>query len=421
MVETISRYLYRLGLWTYALGVKLRALQGHQKAKQWLAGRRDWQARLQAALSPMAERTGPTYWMHVASLGEFEQGRPVLEALRQEQPKAYIVLTFFSPSGYEPLRHYPGADVVAYLPVDTPTNARRFLGLVQPDVALFVRYEFWYYYLRELHRRGVRTLLIAAGFRSSQAFFKWYGHLFRKMLSYFSDILVQTPRDAALLSTIGVPAQVGGDTRIDRVLALTREEWSDAVIAAFTEQHRIWVAGSTWPPDERRLLAYHRTMPSDYKLLIAPHELSDRHIRSLLHQYGQIAGRYTHLTPEEARSKRVLILDRMGLLSRVYRYGDMAYVGGGFGKGIHSILEPAAYGLPVVFGPNYDKFNEARELVDRAGAIALHPADALQLCLSYWAVDEARKAVQAYIQEQSGSVEKVMTVLRNGNVAQPPQ
>lgn len=366
------RLLYNLGIYLYCFLVKIAALF-NVKAGQFVAGRKDWAKRLQQAMEPGAHYI----WFHVASLGEFEQGRPIMERIRQEKPDYKILLTFFSPSGYEVRKDYKGADVVCYLPLDTPGNARRFLDITQPVMSVFVKYEFWLNYLDELKKRQVPTYLISAIFDKSQLFFKSYGGWYRKCLSTFAHLFVQDAESQQLLAGIGVGnVSVVGDTRFDRVLAIAKQAKELPLVQAFKGQSApVLVAGSSWPKDEDILLDYFNR--HSFKLILAPHEVHESHIQEIIGKLNRPYVRYTQATEAQAAQADCLIIDCIGLLSSIYRYGELAYIGGGFGVGIHNILEPAVYGMPVIFGPNYHRFREAVEMEKAGGAFPIENGEDL--------------------------------------------
>ncbi len=402
--------LYNLGIKTYTLLINLAALAS-PKAKQWITGRKNWRNRYQAAFQP----TTKVLWVHVASLGEFEQGRPVIEAFKQQYPHWQIVLSFFSPSGYEIRKDYPLANFVCYLPADTPQNAKDFLAIIQPDLAIFVKYEFWANYLFELKCRNTPTLLVAALFRPTQAFFQWHGGFWRRVLDCFTHIFVQDPNSQALLQSIGYQkVSIGGDTRIDRVLALAQQ--APPVAALENIKKPILVAGSTWPADEAILLDFISQHQGEqpFCYIVAAHEPSTAHSEQLIQKIAISAERWTDL---EGRpfTKDLLIIDTIGLLNRLYRHGTVAYIGGGFGKGIHNTLEPAAFGLPIIFGPRYEKFEEARQFVARGAAFCVHDAASLAKVLDLLNDDAqyalARDAALAYLHENAGGTQKVMDYL----------
>ena len=308
-------------------------------------------------------------WFHCASLGEFEQGRPVIEAFRAAHPGWKILLTFFSPSGYEVRKNYAGADYIFYLPADTPRNARRFVSIFRPKIAVFVKYEFWANYLFALQRSGARAYLISGIFRPGQSFFKPWGGLFRRVLGTFNRLFVQNEESLKLLQGIGaVNAEVAGDTRFDRVYAIAQGAKALPEVERFAEGAEVFVAGSTWPPDEQLLLALINANP-DVKFILAPHEVDPARIERMIAQIDRPCLRYTQLTPQsDLAGGGVLFIDTIGILSSVYRYGKWGYIGGGFGVGIHNTLEAATFGLPLAFGPNYEKFQEARDLIGVGGA-----------------------------------------------------
>jgi len=365
--------LYDFAIFGYTALIRIATLF-NLKAKQWVAGRRNLFERLDEATA--AWKTGGhrfTVWIHCASLGEFEQGRPLIESLKRQNPQVRIVLTFFSPSGYEIRKNYPQADFIGYLPADTRRNAAHFLDLVQPDLAVFVKYEFWIHHLQALQKRQVQTLLISALFRKEQVFFKWYGGLFRKALGAFSHIFTQNEPAAALLRQLGLKAvTVAGDTRVDRVMQLAESAPSYPIVEAFCGAFKLLIAGSTWPEDEALLLPFLlESLPSGWKAVIAPHQADAAHVQPILRMLSDAAIPYSQATAENVAMARFLIIDNVGMLSSLYPYGAVAYIGGGFGAGIHNTLEPIAFGLPVIFGPKYEKFEEARYLVENGGGFSI--------------------------------------------------
>lgn len=364
----------------------------NRKAKLWLEGRKGLIGRMGEALGGVAGRNAggaaagagsPVVWMHCSSLGEFEQGRPVLEALRRDAPHCRIVLTFFSPSGYESKKDYSGADHIFYLPLDSPGNARQFVELVNPDLVLWVKYDYWYYFLSELKKRGIPTLLISGIFRPDQPFFHWYGRLHRYMLECFTHLFVQTEASKMLLGRLRLTEQVSvsGDTRFDRVIEIAAGGGSLPVIEAFCGDRPVIVAGSTWEEDEEELDHYANTHP-ELRFIIAPHEIGEDRLREVEGLFRHSV-RYSTLMREEAPKggvagwpePNVLIIDNIGLLSRLYRYATITYVGGGFGDdGVHNVLEAAVYGKPVVFGPVIEKYIEAVELTESGGGLIIDSA-----------------------------------------------
>ncbi len=341
------------------------------KARKWREGRRSIFQRLKQAI-PANEKV---IWMHCASLGEFEQGRPVLENIRRQYPGHKILLTFFSPSGYEIRKNYDGADWVFYLPMDGRRNARCFMEIIHPTLVIFVKYEFWYYYLTAVKKKNIPLLLISSSFRSQQLFFRWYGGLHRKMLHCFTHIFVQDSQSKALLDKAGlaVSCSVAGDTRFDRVSAIADKFEPISAIEIFADNKKVFIAGSTWPEDERVIQKAFATLTdNDLKLIIAPHEINERHISNLLKLFpGALL--YSQFNTEAAKNAAVLIIDNIGMLSRLYKYAWITYVGGAqIKRGIHNVLEAAVYDKIVLFGPEYDKNPEVVELVKAGGGIPIN-------------------------------------------------
>lgn len=409
--------LYTLAIRLYVVGIRLAALF-HPKARQWVAGRAQPLRLPQEALVAGAR----VFWLHAASLGEFEQGRPLLETVRRRHPDWRIVLTFFSPSGYEMRKHYDQADWVGYLPPDVPAQVRHFLDEVKPDVAVFVKYEFWANYLFELQRRGIPTFLVSALFRSGQPFFHPLGTLWRRMLRSYSHLFLQDQASARLLESVGITHfSVVGDTRVDRVLHIAAHALPNEVVQRFagTFGDFVLVAGSTWERDERLLAdALHQWAGrGNLRLIVAPHDPSEEAVRRIMDLFPG-AVRYSQMqadTPLPLAGLPCLIIDNVGLLNTLYRYGSAAYIGGGLGKGIHNTLEPAAWRLPVAFGPRYEKFEEARQFVARGGATVIHQPDHLR----HWLMllqepshrERAAQAVLSYLEESRGATERVMAFL----------
>ena len=352
-------------------------------------------------------------WIHVASLGDFEQGRPLVDYVHGHYPDYKIALTFFSPSGYEVRKNYPNADYVFYIPIDTKRNVRKFLDILNPEVAIFVKYEFWLNMLAELHRRKIRTFITSSIFRKKSIFFKPYGWWWRNALRTFEQLFVQDEASKALLAEIGVEnVIVAGDTRFDRVLAIAEQAERVAVVDEFKGDKRLFVAGSTWGPDEDILLPLIDENP-DIKFVIAPHEMEEDRIERILKEVKGGAVRYTQLPVADLADKQVLVLDTMGLLSRVYASAEWAYVGGGFGVGIHNTLEAAVYGLPVAFGPKYRKFKEACDLITLGAGCSVADEKALKAWFDELKSDAdylARLSVLAktYVGHHRGATEKIV-------------
>ncbi len=345
-------------------------------------------------------------WVHCASVGEFEQGRPLIEQYKSENPDKKILLTFFSPSGYELRKNYSKADWVYYLPIDVRTNAVAFLDTVQPSMALFIKYEYWFNYLFELKRRNIPTYVVSAIFMPGQRFFSWYGTIFRKMLRCFSHIFVQDELSKELLGGIGIEnVTVSGDTRFDRVQAVAAAGRDIPQIKIFAEGHSCWVAGSTWPADEKIISTTLSKLPSN-KLVIAPHEVDKKHIENLLTLLqGYKVVRYTEVADQEIdpelkselEAAQIMIIDTIGILSSVYRYSEFAYIGGGFGTGIHNILEAATYGVPVIFGPKHTRFKEAVDLVAKGGAKSITNQEEFETWCSRYLSDSVLRKDNGHI------------------------
>ncbi len=359
--------LYNIGIRIYWL-IALLISPWNRKANLWIRGRKQWYNKLKGAV----EGEQQVIWFHCASLGEFEQGRPIMEEIRKRRPSHKILLTFFSPSGYEKRKDYAGADYVMYLPLDTRRNAKKMLDLLPLEMAFFIKYEFWYHFLMRLSKKGVPLYLASGNFRSGQLFFKWYGRWYRRFLSLFTHIFVQNTSSMELLTGIGLHrVTVAGDTRFDRVFELLQDPFTHPALESFTKDRQVIIAGSTWEKDEQYLAQAFGELSGEYRWIIAPHELSENHIRSLQGRFPASV-LYTQLEDEVPEGVRVILVDTIGMLSHIYRYGTIAYIGGGFGKGIHNILEAATYGLPVIFGPEYGKFTEAVELHSLGGAFPIH-------------------------------------------------
>jgi len=416
--------IYRIFIWLYP---KLAWLLGfsNQKARAWVEGRKGLFKKLSAAFH---KNTSPVIWMHCASLGEFEQGLPVLENLKQQYPGHTVLLTFFSPSGYEVRKNYKGADHIFYLPMDSPLHASRFLNIVQPSLVLFVKYEFWYYYLHEVNQRNIPLVLVSGIFRKDQLFFKWYGGRGRKMLSFFSYFFVQNRASFELLQSLGYKEQVmiSGDTRFDRVISIANSFQPIEVIDHFCKDKTTIVAGSTWTEDDEELDHFANTNPS-IKFIIAPHAVEEERLKECLFLYkrSMLYSVYAKALQTGAgipAGINVLIIDNMGMLSRLYHYATICYIGGGFGDdGIHNALEAAVYTKPVVFGPEYDKYFEADGLIDAGGAFSIEDALELekllhQLLENRNRYDTAAKAAGEYVKNNAGAAGKVIQYIQENRL-----
>lgn len=400
--------LYEWFIRLLTTGLQLAALF-HPKARKWVSGRKDWRKRYAATF----EKTARVLWVHAASLGEFEQGRPLIEAFRERFPDWQIVLSFFSPSGYEIRKNYPRADFVCYLPADTRRNARDFLDLIRPDAAVFVKYEFWANYLSELKRRDIPTLLVSALFRPEQPFFQWYGTFWRGMLGCFSYFFVQNETSGRLLENTGLKNfTVAGDTRVDRVLHLAENAQENETVRNFAGNRPVFIAGSAWEADEAVFLpVLQKTEFQNFKIIIAPHEPSEKHLAQLIARLNRPYILYSAYSAAPPPAE-ILIIDNVGMLNTLYRYGAAAFIGGGFGKGIHNTLEPAAFGLPVLFGPRFEKFEEARQLVARGGAFVIRdPADLIAVMKNLEDTafyQQTARAARAYLEESRGATDRIL-------------
>jgi len=405
--------LYNLFLVVYRLGIGISALYNH-KAKLWVEGRKNWQQHLEATLKPGEKRI----WIHCSSLGEFEQGRPLVELLKRQYPGYKIVITFFSPSGYEACKNYVHADYIFYLPLDSGANAHDFVTAVDPSLVIFVKYEFWHYYLTELKARHIPLLLVSAAFREEQVFFKRYGYgnFFRNMLQCFTHIHVQDVTSAKLLESIGIKNNVSitGDTRYDRVTAIASGIRAIPEIEQFRGGNKILIAGSTWPGDENILHQCLPMLPAGWKMIIAPHEVDTKHIRQVQELFAYDAALFSTLATNPSQyDKRILIIDNIGMLSSLYAYGDIAWVGGGFQKGgIHNVLEPAIFGLPVVIGPVYQKFVEAVKLVSVGAVFPIEDAASARAILANLVNDAQQRqqihtALRQFMTDNTGAAQHI--------------
>jgi 3-deoxy-D-manno-octulosonic-acid transferase len=398
--------LYNIGINIY-YGLVYMVSIFNNKANLWIKGRRE--QRVQSLESSV--------WFHFASLGEFEQGRPVLEKARILYPQHKIVITFFSPSGYEIRKNTPLADAVYYLPLDTAKNAQEFISAIKPAMAIFTKYEYWYHFFNELHKQHVPLYIISSIFRPGQVFFRWYGGLHRKMLKLVTWFFVQDIASKHLLHDVGITnVTISGDTRFDRVWENAQQPKELPEIAAFKNNQKLFIAGSTWPADEK-LVAGLITQHPDWKFIIAPHEIGEDKINGLVNllpkettiKFSEIS----NLTSNVSH----LIIDNIGMLSSLYQYADIAYIGGGFGAGIHNTLEAAAFGMPVIFGPKYDKFKEAKDLVELKAGFSISDVEGLQIVAGRLMKDEIfRRAPAAttkdYVQQHIGATDAIMNYIR---------
>ena len=405
-------FFYNVGIWLYHMLVRASALFD-PKAKEWISGRSRIFERIAQDVDPSARRA----WVHCASLGEFEQGRPVIERLRQEFPEMEILITFFSPSVYKVIRDYEHANHVFYLPLDTARNARRFLELVEPDLIVFVKYEFWYHFLTEASRRSIPTVVIAASFRPDHRFFKWYGGLFRKMLAGISHIFVQTKESIDLLREIGIDScSISGDTRYDRSFQQAKDPEPVELVARFKGERKVFIAGSTWPLGEEVIVQLINDNVFEGKFIIAPHEISEARMEQLANSINRPVAFFTKCSIDTIHEYDVMIVDTVGYLTRIYQYGDYAYVGGGFSPFLHNTLEAFAFGLPTFFGPQYDKFWEAQEAVKNGAGFPISNIEDLKAQLSLLESDPmiygmASEMSRNLIRQNTGATDKVMAYL----------
>lgn len=404
--------MYSLGIYLYALLVRLVAALGHRKARAMVRGQRDTWRILREKIDPTARYV----WFHAASLGEFEQGLPLIERLRREQPSRKILLTFFSPSGYEVRKDYKGADVVCYLPFDSPTAARRFIKWARPEMAFFIKYEFWRNYIDVLSKKSIPVYSVSSIFRPGQIFFRWYGRKYARCLRRITHFFVQNERSVELLRTIGVQDNVTivGDTRFDRVIDIRNNARPLPLVEQFTRAKEdsnaapfVLVAGSSWQPDEDILLDYVNRHPN-LRLVIAPHVVNNAHIQEIEQKLTTPALRYSQATLENVDDYRVLIIDGYGLLSSIYRYATVAYVGGGFGVGIHNVPEAAVYGIPVIIGPNHQRFAEAMALIANGGCKSIKNAEDFSVIMDDFLenpahIAQAGSAAGDYIHQNAGA------------------
>ncbi len=402
--------LYNFAISAYKTAVKIASVR-NDKAKRMLDGHKEIFDILKRNISA----TDDYIWIHASSLGEFEQGRPIIEAIKNLNPKQKILLTFFSPSGYDVRKNYPLADTVCYLPFDLPGNVEKFLGVAHPRMAIFIKYEFWGNYLNALNKRGIPVYIISAIFRPTQIFFKPHGKMFRRMLGYYKHLFVQDETSRKLLEGIGITnVSVTGDTRFDRVIKICDESAEIPFAEKFAEGHRTMIAGSSWPHDEDIFIEYFNTHP-DMKLIIAPHEITDEHLAYIASLLKRPALRYSEREGKNPADYDCLIIDCFGLLASIYRYGQIAYIGGGFGVGIHNVPEAAVYGIPVIFGPNFRKFKEARDLLEAEGAYTISNSDEFNAVMQLLGDDTKReksgKTAGKYIRRNAGATKRIIDML----------
>ncbi len=408
----ISLLIYNIGLGAYHMGIQFSA-PFNPKAQKWVAGRKDWHAQLQRLLNGK-----PVIWVHCASLGEYEQGKPVIDALEVLYPQKQVLVSFYSPSGYGVVKLREPQRAIIYLPPDSANNAERFLSILKPQLAIFIKYEFWYHYLSQLNQNQVPTLLVSGIFRKGQPFFKPWGGLHRQMLASFEHLFVQDAASEELLKGIGFQnVIVSGDTRFDRVGDILLKPKPFTIVESFVGSAPVFVAGSTWPADDEMLLSIlPQLINKGWKVIIAPHDIHAAHIQQLQRSLGDMAITYSAAESSVSQQKDILIIDSVGLLAHIYKYGKLAYIGGGFGKGIHNTLEAAANGLPVIFGPNYDRFKEAQDLVEMGGAWPIKDVTELTALVKFFlenpvALKSSSEVAREYTSTNQGATALVMGYL----------
>jgi 3-deoxy-D-manno-octulosonic-acid transferase len=397
-------FFYNIAKAAYMAGIYIAA-RWNSKAAKWVKGRKNWEQQLRD--NWLASPGNFTIWMHCASLGEFEQGRPIIEQLKQDIPSCRILITFFSPSGYEVKKNYKGADYIMYLPFDSPANANTFLNLVQPQLAIFVKYEFWHYFLQALKKRNTATILVSGIFRASQPFFQWWGSFHRAMLRNFSHLFVQDEASQKLLQSIGITTNVtvAGDTRFDRVLQTARQWAPVEEVEQFITNKKILVAGSTWKEDEELLAAWLQQTKDDWQLILAPHELKPGNLERIKNLFPHhILFSNSKAVPKSSGNYNTLIVDNIGFLSKLYNYATICYVGGGFNKsGHHNVLEAAVYGKPVITGPSFQKFKESVDLKTIGAGFTVQTTAQLQNILQEISYSKAGKLAGTYVKENGGA------------------
>lgn len=406
--------MYNILIYLYIAGIKLAALFGHRKAKLMIAGHKN----VFPLLTERLREGVPYFWFHVSSLGEFEQGRPIIERLRETHPEYRVVLTFFSPSGYEAAKKYQSADVICYLPFDTRRNVARFLDMVRPQKAFFIKYEFWPNFLKGLKRRNIPVYSVSSIFREEQVFFKTFDWGYRKTLRCFKHLFVQNKKSKELLAGIGLDnVTIIGDTRFDRVVKIAADAKQLALVEAFAQGNKVFVAGSSWGPDEDIFLRYFNEHPNGWKLIIASHEVTEARLAGIQNKFNGKCVRYTQASMDDVKNADCLLIDCFGLLSSIYRYGEVAYVGGGFGVGVHNLLEAAVYSMPVFFGPNNSKFQEAAKLKECGGGIEITDYAGFERMMDAFTSDvavlkKAGNAAGKYVASNSGATQKLLKALK---------
>ena len=404
--------LYRLSTQLYFSAVKLTSAF-NSKARLMVGGRKDWRANLIQKI----DKNSSYIWVHCASLGEFEQGRPLIEKFKKEYGEKYrIILTFFSPSGYEIRKNYDKADVVCYMPFDTPQNAKDFINIVNPVCAIFVKYEIWYYHLKELNQNRIPSYLISGIFRENQIFFRWYGKSYKQALSYFTHFFLQDTNSKNILNKAGFDnVTVCGDTRTDRVISVAADAYENKYLETFSAGYKTIVCGSTWPADEKIIAEFANKCSTNFRFIIVPHEINESHLKYTENILNIPHIRFSNIDQIKSDT-RVVIIDSIGILSKIYRYAHIAYIGGGFGKGIHNTLEAAVYNIPVIFGPKYEKFREARDLIELECGFSVNNNIELENIIFKLVEQEdiylnVKKSLSSYISSSFGATDEIFNNL----------
>jgi 3-deoxy-D-manno-octulosonic-acid transferase len=406
--------IYLIAVKIYGTGILIASFF-NEKAKKWVDGRKNI---FHTIKNSIADKKENRIWFHCASLGEFEQGKPIIESIKNNYPEYKIVITFFSPSGYEVRKNDAIADYVFYLPLDSPQNAKTFLDLINPSMSFFVKYDFWHFYIREMKKRKIPVYFISANFRSSQIFFQWYGSFFDKMLRRVSHLFVQNQQSLELLYKNSIPhVTVSGDTRFDSVYQNSINTKTFPEVEKFCGGKKIFVAGSTWQADEKIIAEFINQSSDDFNFIIAPHEINEGRIFTFMNSICKKSVRYSELIQSTETNAQVLIIDNIGMLSSLYKYADFAYIGGAFGKGLHNVLEAVVFGKPIIFGPNYHKFPEAKELIRNKTAFSISSAKELQskiqeLISSPEENEKIKISSMKYIEKNKGAAGIVMNYLK---------
>ncbi|MDD4602923.1 MAG: glycosyltransferase N-terminal domain-containing protein [Bacteroidales bacterium] len=406
-------FLYSFFIYCFGFAIRLASLF-NVKARKWVKGRAGLFEEIEAELKQIDRKKTPIIWFHASSLGEFEQGRPVIEDFRKRWPTKKILLTFYSPSGYDVRKEYSQADFIFYLPLDTPTQAEKWVKLVNPQKVFFIKYDFWFNLMGSLYQRKIPVYFIAALFRPDQFFFKWYGGWFRKQLTYVSRFFVQNAESEYLLNSIGLQNVTRtGDTRFDRVFANSQNKQHFPLVEQFCEGKNILIGGSIWPPDEEILLPLIEKMEIEMKFILAPHDTSPERIQSLTRKLKLPFLLYSEMNSDNFSKAGILIIDSVGILAQLYQYATLAFIGGGFGTSIHNIQEPITFGVPVFFGPKYHKFKEAVDLVQQGGAFCIHHTEQLEKKVISLLADKneyqkASSLCKLYVETNRGATDKIV-------------